>query len=157
MTLYHTVLCLVTQSCPTPCDPRDYSPPGSSVHGDSPGKNTRVGCPAVLQGIFLTQGSNRHLLRRLHWQMGSLPMDSLPQAPPGKPSDSLRSADFGGCFNRIRQLLRWGEWERLKYDPKHFELVDQKKSWAAWTGGLHRKVAFRKKIMSTGLQVAFGC
>ena len=27
------VLCLVTQLCPTLCDPTDYSPPGSSVHG----------------------------------------------------------------------------------------------------------------------------
>ena len=34
------------------------SPPGSSVHGDSPGKNTGVGCHALLQGIFPTQGSN---------------------------------------------------------------------------------------------------
>ena len=31
---------LVTQSCPTLCDPMDCSLPGSSVHGDSPGKNT---------------------------------------------------------------------------------------------------------------------
>ena len=38
------------------------SPPGSSVHGDSPGKNTRVGCHALLQGIFPTQGSNPGLL-----------------------------------------------------------------------------------------------
>ena len=36
----------------------DCSLPGSSVHGDSPGKNTGVGCHALLQGIFLTQGSN---------------------------------------------------------------------------------------------------
>ena len=28
-----TVLCLVTQSCPTLCNPMDCSPPGSSVHG----------------------------------------------------------------------------------------------------------------------------
>ena len=39
------------------CDPVDYNPAGSSVHGDSPGKNTGVGCHAVLQGIFRTQGS----------------------------------------------------------------------------------------------------
>ena len=52
------MLYLVAQSCPTPCDPMDCSPPGSSVHGDSPGKNTGVGCHALLQGIFLTQGSN---------------------------------------------------------------------------------------------------
>ena len=35
--------------------------PGSSVHGDSPGKNTGVDCHALLQGIFLTQGSNPDL------------------------------------------------------------------------------------------------
>ena len=37
--------CLVTQSCPTLCNPMDCSPPGSFVHGDSQGKNPRVGCP----------------------------------------------------------------------------------------------------------------
>ena len=43
------LLCLVAQSCPTLCDPMDYSPPGSFVHGDSPGKNTGVGCHALPQ------------------------------------------------------------------------------------------------------------
>ena len=52
------VLCLVTQSCPTLCEPMGYSPLGSSVHGDSPGKNIGVGCHALLQGIFPTQESN---------------------------------------------------------------------------------------------------
>ena len=52
------VLCLVTQSCPTLCDLLDCNPPGSSVRGDSPGKNTGVGCRALLQGIFPIQGSN---------------------------------------------------------------------------------------------------
>ena len=51
------VLCLVTQSCPTLCDPLDCSPPGSSVHGDPPGKNTGVGFHALFQGIFPTQVS----------------------------------------------------------------------------------------------------
>ena len=37
---------------------QDCSPSGSSVHGDSSGKNTGVGCYALLQGIFPTQGSN---------------------------------------------------------------------------------------------------
>ena len=54
----------------------DCSPPGSSLHGDSPGKNTGVGCHALLQGIFPTQGSNPGLLhwrRILYWlsQQGS--------------------------------------------------------------------------------------
>ena len=35
---------------------------------DSPGKNTGVGCYALLQGIFLTQGSNPYLLCLLLWQ-----------------------------------------------------------------------------------------
>ena len=38
-----------------------YSLPGSSVYGESPDKNTGVGCRAFLQGIFLTQGSNPSL------------------------------------------------------------------------------------------------
>ena len=61
------------------CNPVDYSPPGSSVHGDSPGKNTGVGCHALLQGIFPTQGLNQNLLYLLRWQLGSLPL-----VPPGK-------------------------------------------------------------------------
>ena len=52
------VPCLVAQSCLTLCNPMDCSPPGSSFHGDSPGKNTGVGCHALLQGIFPIQGSN---------------------------------------------------------------------------------------------------
>ena len=38
----------------------DYSPPWrfSSVHGDSPGKNTGVGCHALLRGVFRTQVSH---------------------------------------------------------------------------------------------------
>ena len=51
----------------------DHSPPGFS-------KNTGVGCCALLQGIFLTQGSKLHLLHLLYWQVSSLPL-----APPGKP------------------------------------------------------------------------
>ena len=52
------VLCLVARSCLTLCDPMDSSPPGFSVHGDSPGKNTGMGCHDFLQGIFPIQGSN---------------------------------------------------------------------------------------------------
>ena len=46
-----------------------------------PGKNTGMGCHALLQGIFPTQGSNPCLFHLLHWQAGSLPL-----APPRKPS-----------------------------------------------------------------------
>ena len=66
-------MCLAAQ-CPTLCDVMDYSRPGSSVHGDSPGKHTGVGCLALLQGIFPTQGWNpglphcRQILYQLSYQ-----------------------------------------------------------------------------------------
>ena len=49
-------------SSPTLCDAMDCSPPGSSVRGYSPGKNTGMGCRALLQGVFLTKESHPHLL-----------------------------------------------------------------------------------------------
>ena len=72
------------------CDPMDCSPPSSSVHGDSPGKNTRVGCYALLQGIFPTQGWNLRLLCLLHWQAGSLPLE-----PRGFRLDHAKSSVVG--------------------------------------------------------------
>ena len=72
----YAVLCLVAQSCPTLCDPMDCSLPGSCVHGDSPGKNTGVGCHVLFQGIFPTQGLNPGLPHRRRIL--------LPSKPPGK-------------------------------------------------------------------------
>ena len=65
---------LVTQSCPTLWDPMNCRPSGSSLHGDSPGKNTGMGCHD-LQGIFLTQVSYggfphyRQILYRLSYHV----------------------------------------------------------------------------------------
>ena len=61
--------CSVTQSCPA-LRPMDSSPPGFSVHGVFPGKNTEMSCHFLLQGIFSTQGSNPCLM---YWQVDSLP------------------------------------------------------------------------------------
>ena len=52
------LLGLAAHSCLTLYSLKDWSPPGSLVHGDSSGKHTGVGCHAMLQGIFPTQGSN---------------------------------------------------------------------------------------------------
>ena len=41
---------------------------------DVPGKNTGVDCHFLLQGIFLTQGSNMYLLCLQHWQADSTPL-----------------------------------------------------------------------------------
>ena len=56
------------QLCVTICNCMDCSPPGSSVHGASAGKNTGVGCHSRLQGIVLTQGSNLRHLCLLHFR-----------------------------------------------------------------------------------------
>ena len=45
------VLCLVAQSCPTLCNPMDCSLPGSSIHEDSPGKNTGVGKVCMIKHV----------------------------------------------------------------------------------------------------------
>ena len=87
------------QSHLTLCDPMDGSPPGSSVHGDSPGKNTGVGCHFLFQGIFPTQGSNLRLLCLLHWWVGSLPL-----APPGEPiggEEGLSEYTQRGTWNEL--------------------------------------------------------
>ena len=86
-------LCLVSQSCLTLCNPMDCSPPGSSVYGDSPGKNTGVGCHALLQVIFPTQGLNPGLP---HCRQILLPCEAQ-----GKPS-------------LIRSSILWLKYSYLK-------------------------------------------
>jgi len=49
----------------------DCSPPDSSVHGILQARILEWGCHFLLQGIFLTQRLNPHLLCLLHWQAGS--------------------------------------------------------------------------------------
>ena len=54
--------CLVAKLCPTLYDSMDCKPTRFLCLWDFPGKNTGVGCCFFLQGIFLIQGSNPHLL-----------------------------------------------------------------------------------------------
>ena len=65
----------------------DHSLPRSAVHGILQARILEWVACALLQEIFLTQGSNPHLPHLLHWQAGSLPL-----VPPGKPinRNSLR-------------------------------------------------------------------
>ena len=74
------------QLCLILCDPMDCSLLGFSVHGDSPGKNTGVGCHTLLQGIFLIQEANPRFLSLLHWQVGLVCLFVLSLTPPGKPT-----------------------------------------------------------------------
>ena len=82
-----------------PCQVASFMPDSLQSYGpqparllcpwDSPDENNGVGSHALLQGIFLTQGSNLCLLCLLHWQM-----DFLPLVPPGKFPDSWWDALF---------------------------------------------------------------
>ena len=73
-------VCLVAQSCLILCDSMDYNPPGSSVDGDSPGKNTGVGCHALLQGNLPNPG--------IKSRSPTLQVDSLLSEPPWRPKST---------------------------------------------------------------------
>ena len=65
---------LVTQLCPTFCDPMDYSPHQVPLTMEFSRQEYIVDCHSLFQGIFLTQGSNpsllhcRHILYQLSYQ-----------------------------------------------------------------------------------------
>ena len=142
-------MCLVTHSSPTICDPMDCSPPGSSVLGDSPGKNTGMGCPALLQGIFPTQVSNLglpHCRQILYWlshqgnpkilkwvaipSPGDLPDPGIVLGPPELQVDSCQLSYQGspigiGTIKQTRNLVKehlivWASRTLLRPDKNRF-------------------------------------
>ena len=100
------VLCFVTQSRPNLCDPMDCRLPGTSVHGDSPGKNTGVGCHTLLQGIFPTQGLNpglpqcRRILYHLSHQGNQRILEwvAYPFRGTSQPRNQTRVSCIAGIF-----------------------------------------------------------
>ena len=84
------------QSCLTLWDTMDHSLLVSSLLCDSPGKNTGVGCHALLQGIFPTQGLNPSVLCIMHWQACFLSL-----APPGKP---IKNNNVSHIFNESPEI-----------------------------------------------------
>ena len=74
--------CLVAQSCPTICDPRDCSPPGSSVHGSLQAR--------ILEWIAISfsraSSQPEDPTRILSLMSPALQADSLPAEPSGKPN-----------------------------------------------------------------------
>ena len=76
-TILYAVLCLVTQSYPTLCDPMDCSPPGFSVHGIFFRQEYWSGLPFPSPGDLPNPGFEP--------RSPTLQADSLPSEPPGKP------------------------------------------------------------------------
>ena len=72
---YMVVVVLVAQLCPTVCDPMDYSPPGSSVHGIL---QTRI-----LEWVAIPSSRGSSWPRDRIW-VSSMHADSLPSEPWGK-------------------------------------------------------------------------
>ena len=71
-------MCSIPQSCLILCNSKDCSPPDSSAHRGSPGKNTGERCHArPLQGDLTNPGTEP--------RSPALQVDSLPTEPPGKP------------------------------------------------------------------------
>ena len=83
------------QLCPALCDPMDCSLPSSSVHGDSPGKSTGVGCHALTPGDLPHPGIKPVSLMSPALQVGSLP-----------PVPYIVSTVI--CFKQTRGLWRHG-------------------------------------------------
>ena len=82
------------------------SPSGSSVRGDSPGKNTGVGCHALLQGLFPTQVSNPGLP---HCRQIVLPTE-LPRKPKNTGVGSLSLLQRIFLTQESNQGLLHGRW-----------------------------------------------
>ena len=114
--------------------PWTLASPGSSVRGDSPGKNTGAGCHALLQGIFPTQGWNPGLLC---WQV-----DSLLQNHQGSPHQLIYSALEFCCWPHF-----WGGFPggaRGK-DPACWRRRCERCRFDSWVG----KIPWRRKWQPT--------
>ena len=92
---------LVAWLCPTLCDPMDCSPPGFSVHGGTPGKNTGVGFLALLQDL-----PNPGIEPR----SPTLQVDSLPSETPNHYGVSL--------LKNYSPILKWITTGGLMLDTK---------------------------------------
>ena len=86
-------VCVCVIGCSVMCNslrPHGLSPTRLLCPWSFPGKNIRVGCHFLFQGILLTQGSNPRLLHLLHWQADSLPLENIQRIMlNGKISQSL--------------------------------------------------------------------
>ena len=140
--------------CPILCNPMDSNQLSSSIHEDSLVKNTGVGCHALLQGIFPTQGLNlglphcRQILYKLSHKGSPSQLSSkhfywffsyplLKKKKTGtKPSGFLKSLFFMIFWIFTKFCLLWyllGHWENSDFLGSLFHTVD---IWSWLLGGI---------------------
>ena len=118
--------CLVAKSCWNLCDPMDYSPPGSSIHGIFQTRMqelvaisfSRGSSSFFFTGDLLTQGSNLHIL---HWQADSLMLSHLRSPKRDTHRETNRRGRTGAmllfvtvnCEPVIRATLTYSFWKGL--------------------------------------------
>ena len=118
------------QLCPTLQPHGLYPSASSSVRGIFPGKNTGVGCHALLQGIFPNQVLNPCLWHFMHWQVGSLPL-----VPHGKPTRQHASVLFDPCNNLTKSLILPSQFNRKREREKEElegEFISSTERWKSF-------------------------
>ena len=123
----------------------DCSLSGSSVHQDSPDKNTGVRCHSLLQGIFPTQESNwgllncRQILYQLSYQgspvnvlydnAGASQVVLVVKDPPANSEDIRNSGLIAGS----ERASGGGHGNPLRYS-----CLENPMDWGAWQATIHR-------------------
>ena len=116
---------------------------------DFPDKNTGMDCHSLLQGIFLTQGSN---LCFLHWQADSLPLSHWEAQKTqiiemdGDPSWKGLQAQKGPGMVADKQGQRtagWGPVSILGGEGKNGNESEHHRDWKPQVGGALWKICFK--------------
>jgi len=126
----------------------DCRPPGPSIHRDSSGKNTGVGCHALLQGIFPIEGSNPGLLycrwilcgmshqespRILEWVAYPFSMRSTRPRSPALQVDSLLAQLSGKPPSYLINLIYYFSCGHVWMWELECEEGWAPKNWCFWT------------------------
>ena len=136
---------LLSGTCLNSVRPHGLLPNRLLYPWDSPGRNTKVGCHALLQGIFLSQDSNPHLLHLLHWQEALYHSGHLgsPFSIYGDSKVTNRASLVAQTINNLPAI--WETWIRFlgREDPlekgmtTHLSILAWRIRWTEEPGGLH--------------------
>ena len=103
-----------------------------------------MGCYFLLQGIFLTQGSNSCLLCLLHWQMDSLPLHHL--GSPKVTIDQQLSLSKHIHPHTPSALLLYTVNGNSNGTPLQYSCLENPMDGAAWWAAVHGVVKSRTQL-----------